>query len=69
MLSIEHVARFKRDLKKYQCQMEILSELNTILKLILAEQSLSRKYRDHPLIGGYASMRECHLRPDVLLIY
>jgi mRNA interferase YafQ len=31
--------------------------------------SHTSQFRDHPLKGGYAGCRECHLRPDLLLIY
>lgn len=27
------------------------------------------KYRDHALIGDWSGYRECHLKPDLLLIY
>ena len=26
-------------------------------------------YRDHALIGNYYGARECHIKPDLLLIY
>lgn len=69
MLSIKYVTRFKKDLKKYQHQNSTLYELNDILKLLMARNPLPEKYRDHLLSGGYAGMRECHVKPDVLLIY
>lgn len=69
MLSIKYVTRFKKDLKRYQHQSSILRELNEVLKLLLMEKSLPEKYRDHSLLGGYAGMLECHIKPDVLLVY
>jgi mRNA interferase YafQ len=69
VLSIKYVTRFKKDLKKYQHQNSTLSELNVVLKLLLDRKKLPDKYRDHTLIGGYVGMRECHIKPDVLLIY
>lgn len=69
MLSIKYVTKFKKDLKKYQHQHSILAELNTILKLLIKGNKLPEKYRDHALIGGYTGMRECHVKPDILLIY
>lgn len=69
MLSIKYVTRFKKDLKRYQHQTSILRELNDVLKLLLAEKPLPEKYRDHSLSGGYVGMRECHVKPDVLLVY
>ena len=26
-------------------------------------------YRDHPLTGDWKGFRDCHLRPDLVLIY
>lgn len=69
MLSIKYVTRFKKDLKRFQYQTSILHELNDVLKLLLAEKALPKKYHDHSLSGGYVGMRECHVKPDVLLVY
>lgn len=69
MLSLRYVTQFKKDLKKYQHQHSTLNELNAVLKLLLAEQKLPVNYRDHHLSGGYGGMRECHIKPDVLLVY
>ena len=33
------------------------------------EEVLEKKYNDHSLIGKYKCFRECHLKPDWLLIY
>lgn len=40
-----------------------------MLELLLAEQTLDEKYRDHGLSGNYVGFRECHILPDWLLIY
>lgn len=69
MFSIRYVAKFKKDLKRYQFQKTVLNELNDVLRLLLSGKKLPDKYRDHPLVGGYVGMRECHIKPDVLLIY
>ena len=30
---------------------------------------MDRKHRDHALKGDFKGYRECHIKPDVLLIY
>ena len=30
---------------------------------------LDEKYRDHALVGNWQDCRECHIKPDWLLIY
>lgn len=33
------------------------------------DEKLEFKYKDHQLCGKYESFRDCHVAPDVLLIY
>jgi mRNA interferase YafQ len=33
------------------------------------DQSLEPRHRDHDLSGDWSGYRECHLKPDLLLIY
>ncbi len=30
---------------------------------------IAAKYKDHPLKHGYAGFRDCHIKPDLVLIY
>ena len=30
---------------------------------------LPERYHDHALVGTYADFRECHIKPDWLLVY
>ena len=39
-----------------------------MLKLI-NDEPLEVKHHDHPLAGNYVGCRECHIRPDWLLVY
>ncbi|WP_391486602.1 type II toxin-antitoxin system YafQ family toxin [Aliarcobacter butzleri] len=58
---------FKKDYKKLsQKNKNILKEV--IIKLVNNE-ILEEKYKDHKLIGDYLGCRECHVKPDLLLIY
>jgi len=67
MHNIFRTSRFKKDYKKLsQNQKDILKEV--VKKLANGEQ-LEEKYKDHKLIGNYLGCRECHLKPDLLLIY
>ncbi len=44
-------------------------EVNAVVDLLTTSNILPVKYRDHSLTGEYTGYRECHIRPDVLLIY
>jgi mRNA interferase YafQ len=40
-----------------------------ILSLLASDIPLKEKHRDHGLGGNWKGHRECHLKPDLLLIY
>lgn len=61
--------RFKKDIKKFEHNKKVKSEFDNVLRHLLNEAKLEEKYLDHPLTGNYEGCRECHLKPDVLLIY
>ncbi len=71
MLKIEYQGQFKKDFKlavKRGCN---LAEFQKVISLLVNEQPLPEKYRDHALTnsGAYKNVRECHIQPDWLLIY
>lgn len=69
MLKIRYRNKFKKDLKKVLSQGHKIDELQVVLDLLVQQISLPEKYCDHALIGNYVGYRECHIRPDWLLIY
>ena len=73
MRTIERSSAFKRDFKKIQTAPTHKKNLNellsNILKLLLADQILPKVNRDHALSGNWSGYRECHIKPDLLLIY
>lgn len=69
MLTLKYVSKFKKDIKKYQHNISLLDELDTVIKLLLHKKKLPEKYRDHLLTGNYLGIRECHVKPDILLLY
>lgn len=67
MLNIFRTNSFKKDYKKLNSKdKELLKEV--IIKLSNNEE-LDLKYKDHKLIGNFVDCRECHIKPDLLLIY
>ena len=69
MLKPEYATRFKKDFKNYKHNQAVKEELDTVLKYLLAGKKLPEKYSDHSLTGPFVRYRECHVRPDVLLVY
>lgn len=67
MLKIDFAKSFKKSYKKLNKKdRELFAEVS--LKLANNE-NLEQKYNDHALKGEYIGFRECHLKPDLLLIY
>ncbi len=69
MYELVMTKQFKKDYKlakKRGFPTELLWE---IIDKLVAEIPLDAKYRDHALTGNYVGFRECHVKPDFLLIY
>jgi mRNA interferase YafQ len=43
--------------------------LPEVAELLATDRPLKGKHRDHALSGNWKDHRECHLKPDLLLIY
>jgi mRNA interferase YafQ len=70
---IERSTAFKRDYKRikatprYRKNLDLL--LSDVLKLLLTDKALPEKNLDHSLSGEWHGYRECHIKPDLLLVY
>ena len=69
MLDVRYTAQFKKDFERIKKRGFPLHELKSVIEILAEEKPLDKKYRDHALKGQYDSFRECHIRPDWLLIY
>ena len=56
-------------LKKSNNWKKLVKVTKKIINKLLNNEILESKYKDHKLIGKYAGFRECHIKPDLLLIY
>jgi mRNA interferase YafQ len=65
-----HLKSFRKKLKKYRKSGtdDIYLIIDIVTKLVKGE-TLDSKCRDHQLSGDMQHLRECHIRPDLLLIY
>lgn len=73
MRTIERASAFKRDYKRVKATprhgKDVDSLVSAVVGLLLVDQALSESNRDHALGGDWAGYRECHIKPDLLLIY
>jgi mRNA interferase YafQ len=62
--------QFKKDYKKVAVSGRyFISDFLTLVKLLAQDAPLPEKYRDHALKGEWIDCRECHIKPDWLLVY
>jgi mRNA interferase YafQ len=72
MRKIERSTAFKRDYKreaKGQHRATLDDDLVPVLTALADDQLLEPRHRDHELVGDWNGFRECHVKPDLLLIY
>lgn len=72
MRRIERTSQFKRDYKRelkglYRATLEV--ELKQIVTALVLDQVLEARHRDHGLTGEWKDHRDCHIKPDLVLIY
>ena len=66
---ITYTAKFRRDYKLIKKRRFNIAELQTVVTMLAEGKTLPASYQDHALVGSYRNARECHIRPDWLLIY
>ena len=72
MRTIERTRQFKRDYKrevKGPHRSTLEHDLIEIVKALAQDQPLPEKHRDHALTGDWKDHRDCHIKPDLILIY
>ncbi|MCI1006207.1 type II toxin-antitoxin system YafQ family toxin [Herbaspirillum sp. C7C8] len=72
MRRIERTGQFKRDYKrevKGQHRATLEVDLLAVVKALATDQSLAARYHDHALTGDWRDHRDCHVKPDLVLIY
>jgi mRNA interferase YafQ len=72
MRTIERTNAFKRDFKREKCgqhKRDLEELVFATISLLAEDKLLPGKNRDHALGGDWRDHRECHVKPDLLLIY
>lgn len=72
MRTIEWTSQFKRDYKregKGQHRATLDVDLFPIVDALANDLPLVSRHRDHALTGDWVDYRDCHVKPDLVLIY
>lgn len=68
-LIIRQGSRFKKDYKRILKQNRDLSNFIEVITKLSNKEPLDKKYHDHQLSGILKQYRDCHIAPDLILIY
>lgn len=70
MLILEYSTQFKKDFKKVaKLPIPDAVEVGYVIKQLQMGKTLPDKYVDHSLSGNWQGYRDCHVKPDLVLIY
>lgn len=72
MRTIERTTTFKRDFKREAKgrHRDILdTELRLVILALASDEPLGPRHRDHALSNDWKAYRDCHVKPDLVLIY
>ena len=73
MRTIKYANAFKKDYKRIKATPHHAKDaeklLSSAVKLLAQDKELPPANRDHSLSGDWVGYRECHIKPDLLLIY
>ena len=72
MRTTERTTQFKRDYKREsrgRHRATLDAALGPVIEALANDQPLDACHRDHRLAGEWADHRDCHVKPDLVLIY
>ena len=72
MRKIERTSQFKRDYRrelKGRHRTSMDAALVPVLVALANDHPLEPRYHDHALTGEWKDFRDCHVKPDLVLIY
>ncbi len=70
VIELVQTSQFKQDLKRVKHSGRYsIDDLLQVVELLKSGESLPEKYKEHNLHGNWQHYKECHVKPDWLLIY
>ena len=72
MRTIEWTSQFKRDFKREsrgRHQTALTAEFVSVIDSLSNDVDLDPRHHDHPLTGDWKDHRDCHIKPDLVLVY
>lgn len=69
MYRVKFTTAYKRAYKLMKKRGADLALLDDVVDQLRRGETLAQRYRDHGLSGKFQGFRECHIKPDWLLVY
>lgn len=70
MRLIDPHSKFKRDYRREKkSDLRLDAVLTPVINSLAADIALGERHRDHALGGPWKGFRDCHVKPDLVLIY
>lgn len=69
MLDIVISNKCKKDLRRAKNRGLDLNDFFAVVEMLQRRETLPVRYRDHALTANRTGLRDCHIRPDWVLIY
>ena len=69
MYIVKFTTTYKKSYKLMKKRGLDLSLLDNVVDTLRQSKQLDTKYHDHALRGKFKGFRECHIKPDWLLVY
>lgn len=69
MYQVKFTTAYKKAYKLIKKRGLDISLLDEVVDLLRQGKQLEERYCDHGLTGNFSGFRECHIKPDWLLIY
>lgn len=67
MYKLETTTRFNKEYKNLS--QKDREKTNEVIQKLLKGEKLEKKYKEHNLKGEFKDYKECHIKPDLLLVY
>lgn len=68
MKKIDYTNQFKRDAKKHFLAL-LTESWAEVMYCLINDLTVPIQYRDHALTGNLRDLRDCHIQPDLVLLY
>ena len=71
VFNISYSTSFKKDIKKYRNQSNKMTKIRDIISILMQKgtNGIPKEKKPHPLTGNYKGFLECHIEPDLLIIW